>query len=145
MMTRIVAVTSAPIAFTSEASPPVARLVRASASQWRAMPAWLSVNVRKTLIEYMTTRSRDRAVRVGEDGRGREPHRSTPFWVTSRSDRFLKRCGTHLSTAIAASVRGPSTNPVCAATNSSAPSETSVIATTTGPISSVPRRQDPAS
>jgi len=65
----------------------------------------------------------------------------TPFCVTSRSERFLNRLGTHSSTAMAASVRGPSTNPVCAATNRSAPSEISVNATIGPPMSKPPIRQ----
>ena len=64
-----------------------------------------------------------------------------PFCVTSRSERCAKRLGTHWSTAIAASVAGPATNPVCAATNSSAPSESRVTITTAGPSSMPPRFQ----
>ena len=68
------------------------------------------------------------------------PMQRTPFWVTRRSDRFLKRFGTHSSADMAASVRGPSTKPVWAATESRAPSDTSVSHAIAGPISSVPIR-----
>ncbi len=49
----------------------------------------------------------------------------TPSCVTSRALRFAKRRGSHRSVAIVASTRGPSTKPVCAATNSNAPSVSS--------------------
>ena len=54
------------------------------------------------------------------------PMTRIPFCVTSRSERRLKRCGTHESIAMFARTRGPSRKPACAATKRSAPSAMSV-------------------
>ena len=47
-----------------------------------------------------------------------------PFWVTSRSERRLKRCGTQESIAMFERTRGPARKLAWAATKRSAPSET---------------------
>ncbi len=57
--------------------------------------------------------------------------RYTPLRIVSCSDSAAMRCGIHWSSAMFDITRGPSTKPVCAATNSSVPSEISVIVTNT--------------
>ena len=92
-------------------------------------------------MEYMTTNRSSAPLVYSSTALAATPMAMMPFWVTRRSDRWLKRLGTHWSVAIAASVRGPSRKPVWAATNSSAPSETSVKPTTAGLRFQPPRRQ----
>src|ERR1051325_4557484 len=69
------------------------------------------------------------------------PMEMMPFCVTSRSERWAKRLGTHWSTAMAASVAGPARKPVCAATNRSAPSLASVNTTIQIPTGNPPSVQ----
>src|ERR1043166_8894582 len=47
-----------------------------------------------------------------------------PLLVTNRLESWEKRCGIQESSAMLANTRGPSRNPVCAATNNNAASET---------------------
>ena len=57
------------------------------------------------------------------------PMKKIPLELTRRSDRLAKRDGTQRSSAMYTSTRGPPRNPVCAATNKSAPADNSKIAT----------------
>ena len=63
---------------------------------------------------------------------------TTPFFVTSRSERLAKPWGIQLSSAMLESTRGPSMNPVWAATKRSAPSLTRVRTTSHAPTCQVP-------
>ena len=126
--TRMPPVTSVPSADSSQRRCQCGCVFRTS-HQCRTMPSCDSVKVRNTLMEYMTTSSFTSPREYTSVAIAARPMVMMPFCVTNRSDRCAKRLGTHWSTAMAASVAGPARKPVCAATNSSAPSLKSVNTT----------------
>src|SRR5437879_5210398 len=106
--------------------------------QWRDMPSSVRVNVRNTLIEYMTTSVVMSPCVYRSAAIADRPMMSMPLWVTRRLESWEKRCGIQESSAMLARTRGPSRNPAWAATKSKAASATS------DPMTRVdPNDQDP--
>ncbi len=108
------------------------------------MPSSESENVRKTLIEYMTTSALTLPRTQTSASAAAPPIMRTPFAVVSRSESDPKRCGNHESRAMFAMTRGPSMNPACAATKRRSVSERSVITMNHFPIGSPPGWKFPA-
>ena len=97
------------------------------------MPNIDSENVRKTLMLYMTTSWPTSPFVYRSAISDVAPIKVIPLWVVRRSDSAAKRRGTHESTAMFASTRGPSMKPAWAATTSNTPSEIMVTTTSTRP------------
>ncbi len=109
--------------------------------QCTLIPSCESVKVTNTLIAYRTTRIPTRAPVPDRISTAASPIAITPSCVTRRALRLAKRRGSQRSVAIVASTRGPSIKPVCAATNSSAPSVSSVNVTIGAPTLKPPSFQ----
>src|ERR1700752_390923 len=103
-----------------------------------------SVNVRNTLMEYITTRLATLPQVYSSASNDAQPMSMTPYDIVSRSDNWLNRCGRYESTAILAMTRGPSMNPACPATTRSSASDSSVTNTNAEPIRSPTITQSPA-
>ena len=114
-------------------------------NQCRHIPSWDNEKVRKTLMEYMTTRTwTDPRVKT-RIRTAATPMKRTPFWTTSRSLKCMNRFGIQESMAMLPSTRGPSMKPVWAATNRIAPSEMRMAATSQTPAGTPPGLQPPRS
>jgi hypothetical protein len=120
---RIVTEIVSPAPLTAKRRPHVGSVFR-TCHQCTHIPSWESVNVRKTLIEYMRTRTWIEPRAYTSIATAAAPMRMTPFCVTSRSERRLNRCGTQESIAMFARTRGPARKLDCAATKRRSPSET---------------------
>ena len=86
-----------------------------------------SVNVTKTLIEYMTSNA-DTAPELAHSATMLlSPINQMPFCEERRSERLPNQCGTQESWAILAKHLGPPMKPACAATTSNVASARMVI------------------
>src|SRR5438045_2161025 len=86
-----------------------------------------SVNVTKTLIEYMTSNA-DTAPELAHSATMLlRPISQIPFCEESRSERLPNQCGTHESWAMLARHLGPPMKPACAATTNRVASAKTVI------------------
>src|ERR1700674_3741213 len=106
----------------------------------RDIPSWDREKVTNTLIEYMTTRAATEPRVYIRRRIAATPIRRTPLRMVSRSERAANRWGNQESTAMLAMTRGPSTNPVWAATSKSAPSEKMVMKAIAFPIGQSAKR-----
>ena len=97
------------------------------------MPAWDRQKVMNTLMAYRTIRNVTEPRLTSMSTSAAPPMRRIPFLITSRSLSRLNWLGSHRSSDMLASTRGPSRKPVCAATKRSTASETSVTSTKTYP------------
>ena len=103
------------------------------------MPNSESEKVRKTLIEYMTTRAEIESVRVNEQTRAAAtPIITMPLRIVSRPEKSAKRRGIQESTAMLAMTRGASMKPACEATRRRAPSDRIVTRARTLPATPKP-------
>src|SRR6266516_6035635 len=102
-----------------------------SRSQNRHIASSESENVRKTLIEYSTTKCVTFPPVYTSASSEAPPIRSTPYDIVRRSESWLKRCGMYESTAMFAITRGPSMNHVYPATTSSSATDSNETKTNT--------------